>query len=257
MKKAAIGANVLLLLITAGLLGSVLLEKPSGTSRVSSMDGYVSRYNPGHISSGEAWELTQTNNKAIILDVRTEASYNDRHISGAINVPFDKLESYAADNLHDKNSIIICYCFCGDKGGAALSAYNKLTGLGYANVSYTEPEDEWTYVGLLVSQSEINNIHRIITGDEAKAIYDSNPGAILLDVRNPDEFDTKHISGSILIPVAELESRLSELPDKKAIIIVYCRAGVRSGSAYEILLSAGYTNVYDMQKIDNWPMSFQ
>ena len=73
-------------------------------------------------------------------------------------------------------------------------------------------------------------------------------------MRNEDEYEEKHIDGSILIPVAELESRLSELPDKDAIIILVCKSGIRSETAYGLLSSNGYTNVSDMQAVDNWPL---
>ena len=92
----------------------------------------------------------------------------------------------------------------------------------------------------------------LITGAEARELYESNDAVILLDVRNQDEFDNYHIVGSLLIPVDELESRLSEIPDKDALIIVFCRAGRRSAIAAELLISKGYSNIHDMQGIDNW-----
>jgi len=97
------------------------------------------------------------------------------------------------------------------------------------------------------------NLSGIITGAQAKEIIDSNDTAILLDVRNPDEYEERHIESSLNIPVSELGERLSELPDKETVIIVFCRAGRRSAMAYDILSSNGYTNVLDMQTIDNWP----
>jgi len=93
----------------------------------------------------------------------------------------------------------------------------------------------------------------IISGNTAKELFESNDGVILLDVRNQDEYEENHIQGSILIPVNELEERLTELTDKDAIIIVYCRSGRRSADAVDILVSSGYTNIYNMQSIDNWP----
>ena len=247
---------------------------PHETGRGSSMDGYVSRYNPAHIDSGEAWRLMNADSAAIMLDVRSEASYLERHVSIAINVPYEALADYVAENVADKDCIIICYCFCDDKGGSALSACNLLADLGYTKTFYTEPADEWTYKGTAATPATDGANpsdappsdappstaipsdpapHNYVTGLEAKAIFESNAAAILLDVRNQDEYDEYHIDGSTLIPVAELEARLSELPDKNAIIIVYCRAGMRSARAYEILATNGYTNIYDMQKVENWP----
>jgi len=245
------GVLVVLLALGGGLIIHFLLSKTPQPLYPSSMEGYVSRYNPGHLSSGEAWDIFEKSEDGIILDLRSGASYKERHLIGAINVNWDNLAKYAAKNLPDKDQLIICYCFCGDKGGTALAAYDLLSDLGYSNVFYTEPEDEWEYEGTEVNEE--NPTIRIISGEDALAIFQANPETILLDVRNMDEYAEQHIDGSVLIPVDQLESRLSELPDKEALIIVYCKAGVRSKKAYEILTSYGYKNVYNMQKVENWP----
>ena len=220
------------------------------------MEEYNSRFNPMHISSGEAWELVSRDSGAIVLDVRSEESYSERHVSIAINVPFEDIAEYVEVNVPDKDRVIVCYCFCDDKGGSALSACNLLVDLGYTNSYYMEPDTEWEYAGTSVVEVDETghneSRHIIISGREARELYDSNPGVILLDVRNQNEYDSGHIEGSILIPSAELEGRLDELPDKDAVIIVYCRAGTRSAAAYGVLAAAGYTNIYDMQSINNW-----
>jgi len=121
-------------------------------------------------------------------------------------------------------------------------------GAGAQSPAVTSTEEEQ------VSATEEENIVTgIITGVMAQEIRESNSGVIMLDVRNPDEYNSGHVEGAILIPVGELESRLSELPDKDAIIILYCRSGMRSASAFIILANNGYTNVYDMQRASNWP----
>ena len=203
------------------------------------------------VASAQAFALANTGD-AVIIDVRDEAEYTARRVSGAVNAPYDEIVEYATANIPDKDTLIFTYCFCGGMGGPALSARNLLAEAGYTNVFYTDPEGEWEYEGTNISDVSNNIGHRIITGAEAKALVEADDGAILLDVRNQDEYDDGHIENSTLIPVSELESRLSELPDKDTVIIVYCRAGVRSAAAYEILVSNGYTNVYDMQKFDNW-----
>jgi len=115
------------------------------------------------------------------------------------------------------------------------------------------PEDESGNGGVETPEPEnINTGVVLVTGAQAREIFESDDAVILLDVRNQDEHDEYHIVGSVLIPVDELESRLSELPDKDAVIIVFCRAGRRSAIASEVLASNGYTNVHDMQGIDNW-----
>jgi len=62
---------------------------------------------------------------------------------------------------------------------------------------------------------------------------------LLLDVRTPDEFAAGHAPDAVLIPVNELEDRLSEL-DPATPIVAICRSGVRSQGAAELLVGHGY-----------------
>jgi adenylyltransferase/sulfurtransferase len=70
--------------------------------------------------------------------------------------------------------------------------------------------------------------------------------SLLLDVRTPQEHSLAAIRGAKLIPLQELAQRMSELPDKSQEIIVYCKSGMRSAKACEMLNAAGYTNVHNM-----------
>lgn len=66
---------------------------------------------------------------------------------------------------------------------------------------------------------------------------------VVLDVRTPEEFngETGHLAGALLIPVQELDNRVSELTKyRDRTIIVYCRTGHRSTSATEILQKHGF-----------------
>ena len=72
-------------------------------------------------------------------------------------------------------------------------------------------------------------------------------GAVLVDVRSPQEYKEGHIRGAILIPEYELLSKIKrELPDKDKTIIVYCASGARSKKAQEQLKKIGYYNVYNL-----------
>lgn len=72
-------------------------------------------------------------------------------------------------------------------------------------------------------------------------------GAILLDVRSPQEYKEGHLEGAISIPEYELKSRSkNELQDKNINIIIYCSSGSRSKKAKKILEKMGYHNVYNL-----------
>lgn len=84
--------------------------------------------------------------------------------------------------------------------------------------------------------------------------YESYDNVYVLDVREVDEYEEGHIKNSINIPLGSLTTIDY---DKNAKIIVYCRSGNRSKTAKELLEKLGYTNVYDMGGINNWPYTIE
>jgi rhodanese-related sulfurtransferase len=96
--------------------------------------------------------------------------------------------------------------------------------------------------------------YRKISPQEAKQMLDKNPEIILVDVRNEDDYAEVRIPGSILIPKDVIEEKAAQaLPDKDAVILVYCKLGIKSKPACEMLIGMGYTNVYDMGGMTDWP----
>lgn len=74
------------------------------------------------------------------------------------------------------------------------------------------------------------------------AEYTSTSGAVLLDVRTPQEYQEGHIPGSINIPLQRI--RGNAIPAKKDTpLFVYCHSGSRSSQAVRILTKLGYTSV--------------
>jgi rhodanese-related sulfurtransferase len=93
-----------------------------------------------------------------------------------------------------------------------------------------------------------------ITPEQGLSLLTGSEPYILVDVRRPDEYETSHIPGAILIPNETItNSRPSLLPDPDAVIIVYCRTGHRSGIAAKKLVKMGYTHILDLGGIVNWP----
>src|SRR5579864_9685075 len=67
-------------------------------------------------------------------------------------------------------------------------------------------------------------------------------GATVLDVRNPDEYETAHVPGAVLIPLGELVERRDEIPDGDPLYVI-CAVGGRSLTATKALVEAGYSAV--------------
>jgi molybdopterin/thiamine biosynthesis adenylyltransferase/rhodanese-related sulfurtransferase len=79
--------------------------------------------------------------------------------------------------------------------------------------------------------------------DEARR----SPGTVVLDVREPDEYDQGALPGAVHIPRGHLESQIeSKVVDKSTPIVVYCAGGVRSAFAAKTLQELGYENVVSM-----------
>ncbi|MBR3751023.1 MAG: rhodanese-like domain-containing protein [Clostridia bacterium] len=96
--------------------------------------------------------------------------------------------------------------------------------------------------------------YEMITAAEAKEIMDTHEEYILIDARTQEEFAQGHIRGAVLIPEYEIASRAPrELPDKNALILVYCRSGRRSKIAAQELVRLGYSNVKEFGGIIDWP----
>jgi len=70
-------------------------------------------------------------------------------------------------------------------------------------------------------------------------------GALMIDVREQSEWDEFHMPDARLIPLAQLENRVDDLPKDRDIVVV-CRSGNRSQQGRDILLQAGFTRVTSM-----------
>lgn len=74
--------------------------------------------------------------------------------------------------------------------------------------------------------------------EEGQRRFDA--GALLLDVREPEEWDAGHVEGSRWIPLGDLAARYDELPNDREIVVL-CRSGGRSAKATDALLQRGYS----------------
>lgn len=71
-------------------------------------------------------------------------------------------------------------------------------------------------------------------------------GAVLLDVRTPEEYREGHIPGSRNLPLQTLQQVTGLVPDRNTPLFVYCHSGARSGQAAGLLQRMGYTQVHNI-----------
>ena len=91
-----------------------------------------------------------------------------------------------------------------------------------------------------------------VSVQELKRKMDARELFTLVDVREPWEYDIAQITGSRLIPLGELEERLTELP-REGILVLQCHSGGRSELGTRMLQQAGFANVYNLEGgIEAW-----
>lgn len=79
------------------------------------------------------------------------------------------------------------------------------------------------------------------------------PNALLVDVRNPSEYDGGHIPGSINFAMSRILKEGEEtFPDKAQPLFVYCQSGARSGRAGKLLELMGYESITDLGGIASY-----
>ena len=88
--------------------------------------------------------------------------------------------------------------------------------------------------------------------NEGVKICEETQGAVLLDVRDRDEYAAGHIPGSVNLPLSEIRSAEDRFPDVDTPLFVYCLSGARSSKAIAALGEMGYTKLTNLGGIRAW-----
>ncbi len=84
-----------------------------------------------------------------------------------------------------------------------------------------------------------------VPADKARQLL--REGALVVDVRNPGEFNSGHVPGAINVPLGDLSAEAPRrLPDKNRVLLLHCLSGARSGIAKGQLRKLGYSNVFNL-----------
>jgi len=85
----------------------------------------------------------------------------------------------------------------------------------------------------------------------------ARPAPLLVDVREPWEFEYCRIDGSLSLPLGELTRRHAELPRTRALVLV-CHHGRRSQHAAMLLAGAGFADVHNLQGgVEAWALEVE
>lgn len=104
----------------------------------------------------------------------------------------------------------------------------------------------FTILALLGGQNAMSASIESVSANEAAKMQNER-NAVIVDVRETDEWNTGHIAGAIHIPLSDVKNRVAELEKfKDSPVITQCRSGARSAKAAEVLINAGFSAVYNL-----------
>lgn len=191
-----------------------------------------------NIDGKQTEKLLNSDKDVLIIDVRSEYEYEKGHLLNAINLPYDDddFKSELNEIIDYKDKTVLVYCRSGNRSEKAAV---KLVDNGFKNVkNVTDGVDEYDYKLVKVDN---------ITGREAEKMINDDKhdkDLIILDVREPKDFNNGYLLNAINIPIEDIDKRMDELRNYKSKdIIVYCNTGRKSAEVAEKLVEHGFTDV--------------
>ena len=88
--------------------------------------------------------------------------------------------------------------------------------------------------------------------NQGVAQFRQTDGAVLVDVRTPEEYRDGHVPGSVNVPLQQIEDIELEVAEKNTPLYIYCRSGARSRQATALLIEMGYEDVHNIGGILNY-----
>jgi hydroxyacylglutathione hydrolase len=174
---------------------------------------------------------------AQVLDVRDAAEYAKGHLAGSFNIGLGGQYATWAGTILDRAKPIVIVAEPGREEEAALRlgriGFDHVTGYlrGGMEALASRPDLVWP-------------TERLGAPMIAEELVSAEP-PLVLDIRNPKEWEAKHIDGSVNVPLNHLQERIGEIPRDRR-IAVHCAGGYRSSIAAGILHQYGITNLVEM-----------
>jgi glyoxylase-like metal-dependent hydrolase (beta-lactamase superfamily II)/rhodanese-related sulfurtransferase len=175
---------------------------------------------------------------AVLLDVRPVMQFAAAHIPGSIHVALSgQFASWAARVLGVDARIVLI----AEDDDGAREARLRLARVGMEQVvgSLGGSVYRWMEDG-----KPVQALTQIAAIDLSRW-FEQGEGKVIVDVRDNAEYATGHIPGSVLIPLAELQARLGEIPTTTS-VVVHCQSGYRSSCAASLLLANGFNDVVNL-----------
>lgn len=174
-----------------------------------------------------------------VLDVRSPEEFGSGHVPGAVNVWIESPQFAARAGwfVPPDSPIVLAIGGPSDLGRATagLSRIGLDEVAGYLQWGMSE----WRGQGQPVATVPQITVHELAT------MRDEHPELVVVDVREPLEWDEGHVEGAVHLPMTEAVRRMAELPADRPKAVV-CAGGLRSSTAISALARAGLTGFYNV-----------
>jgi hydroxyacylglutathione hydrolase len=174
---------------------------------------------------------------AQILDTRDNAEFAAAHLVGSVNIGLGGQYATWAGTLLSPQRLIVIIAERGREQESAMRlgriGFDQVIGYLQDGLHSVESRPE------LIAQTE-----RLSPALAAERLASSNPPRIV-DVRTPREYETKHIDGSLSIPLNHLVERADQLPSDRPLLL-HCAGGYRSSTAASLLQQLGFNRVSEL-----------
>jgi rhodanese-related sulfurtransferase len=174
---------------------------------------------------------------AQILDVRDGGEYAKGHLAGSINIGLGGQYATWAGTVLDRVKPIVIIAEPGRESEGAL----RLGRIGFDHVrGYLKGGME-----ALAGHADLMRATERVSAPVLAEEMACADAPLVLDIRNPKEWASKHLAGSINIPLNHLQERLAEIPVNRR-VAVHCAGGYRSAIAASILHRSGVTKLVEL-----------
>ncbi|MEZ5815748.1 MAG: rhodanese-like domain-containing protein [Hyphomicrobiaceae bacterium] len=205
------------------------------------------------ISADELKAQLRDGGEIALLDAREELAFGERHILMASCLPLGRIEVLADDMVPRRSARVV---WCDDGDGLAQRAAERMTQLGYSDVSLLDGGvKDWeasgyrVYSGVHVPSKAFAEVVEHdqhtpwITAADLKSMIDAGEDIAVFDSRSFEEYHTNSIPTAVSVPGAELVYRFHDLvPSPSTTVIVNCGGRTRSIIGAQSLITAGVPN---------------
>ena len=192
---------------------------------------------PRPLSSAQVQEAIDKG--AVVLDVRSPEEYGEAHIPGALHVWIESPQFANRVGLFAPVEAPVALVISSptdlDRAVQGLGRIGFDSIVGHLQWGMTE----WKSQGLPVARVPQITVHDLATMKEER------PDLVVIDVREPFEWDEGHIDGALHVPMPEALARKDLVPDGRPKAVV-CAGGLRSSTVISVLSRAGLADWYNV-----------